>query len=73
MREKIGALIQFLAVIISFAMLFLGIGGAYNEYFGADGLVNSGVILWTIIYGVIAIAGAVLGVVGVVVGNLLKR
>lgn len=73
MREKIGALIQFLAVIISFAMIFAGIGGAYDTYFGAEGLVNAGVIFWTLTFVVIAIVGAVVGVVGVLIGNLLKR
>lgn len=73
MREKIGALIQFLAVIISFAMIFAGIVGAYDSYFGAEGAANADVIFWTVTFAVIAIVGAAIGVVGVLVGNLLKK
>ncbi len=73
MREKIGALIQFLAVVISFAMLFIGVCGAYNSYFGADGAVNSSVIFTILTFAVVAVVGVVVGVVGVLIGNLMKR
>ena len=33
MREKLGALIQFLAVIAMAILLFWGVGGAYQEYY----------------------------------------
>ena len=73
MREKIGALIQFLAVIVAFGMLLVGIGGAYNTYFKADEVEVAGAVADAIVLLVVALAGAVIGVVGVVVGNLLKR
>ena len=69
MREKIGALIQFLAVVISFAMIFAGIGGAYNTFFKAEG----DVVMWTTIFFVVAVVGLAVGIVGIIVGNLLKK
>ncbi len=69
MREKIGALIQFLAVVIAFAMLFAGIGGAYNTFFKGVG----DVAMWTTIFIGIAAVGLAIGIIGVIIGNLLKK
>ena len=69
MREKIGSLIQFLAVVIAFAMIFVGVGGAYNSFFKGEG----DVAMWTTIFIVIAVLGLAVGIVGVIIGNLLKK
>ena len=69
MREKIGALIQFLAVVIAFAMMFAGIGGAYNSFFKGEG----DVAMWTTMFIVIAVVGLAVGIVGILIGNLLKK
>jgi len=73
MREKWGAFIQFLAVIIAFAALVYGICGAYNTYFGTDEVELADAMSTVFIQLGIALAGAVIGVVGVVVGNIMKR
>ncbi len=73
MREKWGAFIQFLAVIIAFGALLYGIVGAYNTYYSADEFERELVMSTVFIQLGIALGGAVIGVVGVVVGNLMKR
>ena len=69
MREKMGALIQFLAIIAACVLLIWGIGGAYLEYFGAE-IPKASIVSLRLIAAAI---GAGFGIVGVVVGNLLKR
>ena len=72
MREKIGALIQFLAVIVAFGMVFYGVGGAYNTYFKAEAVEMASAIAKSVFLLIIALIGLGVGIVGVVVGNLLK-
>lgn len=69
MREKLGALIQFLAVIAAVVLLFWGICGGYQEYFGSE-IVNAAKLSIRLIAAAI---GAGVGVGGIVLGNLLKR
>lgn len=69
MREKIGALIQFLAVIAAVALLFWGICGGYQEYFGSE-VVNYAKFSLRLIAAVI---GAGVGIGGVIIGSLLKK
>lgn len=73
MREKIGALIQFLAVVISFGMIVYGVCGAYNTYFKAEEVEMAAAVAQSIVLLIIAVVGLGIGVVGVVVGNLMKR
>ena len=73
MREKWGSFIQFIAVIAAFAMLFIGIVGAYNEYFSADELEVANAMPTVILLLSIALGGIVVGVGGVVIGNILKK
>ena len=73
MREKIGALIQFLAVIASFGMIIYGVCGAYNTYFKAEEVEMAAAIAQSVGLLIIAVVGLAVGVVGVVVGNLMKR
>ena len=73
MREKWGAFIQFLAVIIAFGALVYGICGAYNTYFGTDEVELADAMSTVFVQLGIALAGAVIGVVGVLVGNIMKR
>lgn len=69
MREKLGALIQFLAVVAMFILIWWGVGGAYQEYFGRE-IIN--VAKLTVHLVAIAVGFGV-GVVGIIGGNLLKR
>ena len=69
MREKIGAFIQFLAIIAAAVLLMLGLGHAYMDYFAAEFVKVAALSLHLIA----AAIGAGVGVVGVVLGNLLKR
>lgn len=73
MREKLGALMQFLAVIIAFILMFWGIGGAYQAYFGNQDLATAKAVANAIVYLIYAVIGVGIGVGGVVVGNLLKK
>ncbi len=69
MREKIGALIQFLAVVTMALTVWWGVGGAYQEYFAYE-FVNVAKLSVRLI----AIAvGLGVGIVGIFGGNLLKR
>ena len=73
MREKIGALIQFLSVIVAFGLLVWGVCGGYNVYYRAEGMVNAAVISVTVIHLVVAVVGLVVGAGGVILGNRLKK
>ena len=73
MREKWGAFIQFMAVIIAFGALLYGIVGAYNTYFKADDAEKAVAVADSLVLLGIALGGAVIGVAGVIVGNILKR
>lgn len=69
MREKLGALIQFVAVIAMAILLFWGIGGSYQEYFGSE-VVNAAKLSIRLI----AIAvGFGVGILGIFGGNMLKK
>ncbi len=69
MREKLGALIQFLAVIAMAILLFWGVGGAYQEYFGSE-VVNAAKLSIRLIAVAVGFGVGILGIVG---GNLLKK
>ncbi len=69
MREKIGALIKFLAVIIGFMLVFWGICGAYGVYFGSEGID----IASTVARLIVAVIGAGVAFGGVLVGNIVNR
>lgn len=73
MREKTGALIQFLAVIAAFILILWGIVGAYAAYFASEDLATSDIIYNTVFHLVGAAIGAGIGIGGVIIGNLLKR
>lgn len=67
MKEKISALIKYIAVIVAFALIFYGIGRAYQMYFGLHktAMAISGLA--------IAAVGAGVGVVGMFVGKAVNR
>ena len=67
MKETISSLIKFIAVIAAFALIFYGIGHAYQMYFGLDNAVKAIGSL------VIAAIGLGVGFVGLFVGNLVDR
>ncbi len=67
MREKIGALIQYVSIVVAFALVFYGVAHAYQLYFG------SGAIAKAVADLVIALIGFGIGLVGLFVGNLLKK
>lgn len=73
MKEKIGALIQFFAVVVGFILIFWGVSGAYQSYFNREDLLLAEVIYNTT-YHLIGVAiGAGVGIGGVIVGNILKK
>ena len=69
MKEKISALIKFLAVIVGFILAFWGICSAYGAYFGSEGVD----IAMTISRLVIAAIGVGVAFGGVFVGNIVNR
>lgn len=73
MREKWGSFIQFIAVILAFGMLFVGVVGAYNEYFSTEAGELAATMPTIILLLSIALGGIVIGVGGVVIGNVMKK
>ena len=67
MREKIGALIQYISIVVAFALVFSGVAHAYQLYFGYGAVAKAVADL------VLALVGFGVGLVGLFVGNLLKR
>lgn len=73
MREKLGALIQFLAVIAAFILILFGVAGGYQGYFGNEDFTTAQRIAEASFYLVFAAVGAGVGIGGVILGNLLKK
>lgn len=69
MKEKISALIKFLAVIVGFLVVFWGVCGAYGEYFGSEGVNIAGTIAKLIV----AAIGVGIAFGGVIVGKIVNR
>lgn len=67
MREKISSLIKFIAVIAGLALIYYGLCGAYQQFFGVN---NTAKAITDII---IAAVGVGVGVVGFYIGNLVNR
>ena len=67
MKEKISSLIKFIAVIAAFALIFYGIGHAYQMYFGLHKVAKAVGSL------IVAAVGLGVGFVGLFVGNLVNR
>ena len=73
MKEKIGSLIQFLAVVIGFILLVWGIAGAYQSWFNKEDLEMAEVIYNTSYHLIGAAIGAGVSIGGVIFGNVLKK
>lgn len=73
MKEKIGSLLQFLAVIIGFVLIFWGIGGAYQAYFNREEIETVNAVYNTTKHLIGAVIGAGVGIFGVIIGNVLKK
>lgn len=69
MREKLGALIQFLAVIVAFILVMWGVIGGYQEYCGSE-VVAIGKVMTHLIG---ALVGVGIGIGGVILGSLTKK
>lgn len=73
MKEKLGALIQFLAVVVGFILIVWGISGGYQSYFNKEDLEMAEVIYNTTYHLIGAAIGAGVGIGGVILGNILKK